>query len=124
MLLKETKEKKRMGGKGKLTDQNYYGIAIRNNVANLSEMKQAIYASLMHCSSSKERNLHYYCPEGADSWCCFSRDIANRTKLFKPDPGLPFKVIAELKTTYSRLSDDALLTKCLKLMERPSIRNL
>ena len=61
-----------MGGKGKLTDsmidkrQNYYGIAIRSNVDNLFKMKRAIYDSLMHCASSMERNLHYYCPEGAD----------------------------------------------------------
>ena len=72
-LRKLKKEKKGMGGKGKLTDrmidrlQNYYRIAIRSNVGNLSEMKKAIYASVMHCASSKDRNLHCYCPEGADS---------------------------------------------------------
>ena len=82
-------------------------------MGNLSEMKKAIYASQMHCSSSKEHNLHYYCPEWADSWGRFNRDIANRTKLFKPGPGLPVEVIAELKTIYSRLSEDALLARCL-----------
>jgi len=93
--------------------QNYYGIAIRSNVGNLLEMKKAIYASLMHCASSKDRNLHCYCPEGADSWCRFNRDIANGTKLFKPGPGLPVEIIAELKPIYLRLSEDALLTRCL-----------
>ena len=69
------KGKKGMGGKGKLTDrmidrlQNYYGIAIRSNVGNLSEMKKTTYASLMHRASSKDCNLHLYCPERADSWC-------------------------------------------------------
>ena len=119
-LRKLKKEKKGMGGKGKLTDrmidklQNYYGIAIRSNAGNLSQMKKAIYASLMHCASSKDHNLHcylyFYCPEGADSWC---RDIANGTKLFKPGIGLPVEIIAELKPIYLRLSEDALLTRCL-----------
>ena len=57
--------------------------------------------------------MHYYCPEGADSWCSFNKDIANKTKLLKPDPGLPVEVIVELKTIYSRLSEDALLTRYL-----------
>ena len=88
--LRKLKKKKGMEGKGKLTDrmidrlQNYYGIAMRGNVGNLSKMTKAIYASLMHCAASKDRNLHWYCPEGADSWCPFNRDIANGTKLFKP----------------------------------------
>ena len=118
-LRKLKKEKKGMGGKGKLTDrmidrlQNYYGIAIRSNVGNLSKMKKAIYVSLMHCASSKEHNLHLHCPEGADSWCRHNSDIANRTKLFKPGPGLPVEIIAELKPIYLRLSEDALLTRCL-----------
>ena len=112
-LRKLKKEKKGFGVKGKLTDrmidklQNYYGIAIRSNVGDLSEMKKAIHASLMHCASSKGRNLHYYCPKGADSWCRFNRDLANGTKLFKPGPGLPLEII------YLRLSDDVLLTRCL-----------
>ena len=108
-----------MGGKGKLTDrminrlQNYYGIAIRSNVGNLSGMKKAIYASLMHCACSKDQNLHLYCPKGAESWCRYNRDIANRTNLFKPGPGLPVEIIAELKPIYRRLSEDALLPRCL-----------
>ena len=108
-----------MDGKQKLTDsmidklQNYYEIAIRSNVGNLFKMKRAIYASLMHCASSMERNLHCYCLEGADSCCPFNRDIGNRTNLFKPGPGLPVEIIAELKPIYQRLSEDALLTRCL-----------
>ena len=60
-------------GKGKMTDsqinklQNYYGIAIRSNVGNLSGMKKAIHASLMHCASSEARKLHEHCPIGSAS---------------------------------------------------------
>ena len=39
--------------------------------------------------------------------------LANKTKLFKPGPGLPVEIIAELKPIYLRLSEDALLTRCL-----------
>jgi len=51
-LRKLKKEKKGLGGKGKLTDamidrlQNYYGIAIRSNVGDLAQMKSK-------CSVSK-----------------------------------------------------------------------
>jgi hypothetical protein len=49
--------------------QNYYGIAIRSNCENLEGMKAAIYASIIHCVSSKKRNLHTWCLDGPDSWC-------------------------------------------------------
>lgn len=69
-LCKLKKEKKGMGGKGRLTDsmidklQNYYGIAIRSNSGNLPAMKSAIHASLFHCASSADRKLHLqHCPE-------------------------------------------------------------
>ena len=62
-LRKLKKENKGIDGKGKLTDamidklQNYYGIAIRSNSADLEAMRSAIYASLFHCSSSKKKKL-------------------------------------------------------------------
>ena len=62
-LRKLKKENKGIDGKGKLTDamidklQNYYGIAIRSNSADLEAMKSAIYASLFHGSSSKKKKL-------------------------------------------------------------------
>ena len=80
-LRKLKREKKGMGGKGKLTNsmmdrlQNYYGIAIRDNVGNMKAMKKTIHASLMHCASSKDRDLHQHCPDGGDSWCKFKRQI-------------------------------------------------
>ena len=118
-LRKLKKEKKELGGKGKLTDkiidkmQNYYGIAIRSNVGNLESMKKAILATLFHCASSKDNNYHNHCPPGKESWCGFQLDRAERANLFKPGPGLPLKVIAELKPVFAKLSEDALLRKCL-----------
>ena len=118
-LRKLKKTKKGMGGRGNLTDfmidklQNYYGIAIRSNIGNLKGMKKGIYASLFHCSSSKKRNLHDHCPDGPESWCRYKKDVANKTKLYKPGPGLPDHIIAELKPIYERLSNDELLKRCL-----------
>ncbi|GFU37700.1 uncharacterized protein TNCV_1465811 [Trichonephila clavipes] len=53
-------EKVTLGGRkqGSLTDkyitklQNYYRKAIKDNVPDTDKMKTAIYASLMHCSST------------------------------------------------------------------------
>ena len=118
-LRKLKKEKKELGGKGKLTSktidkfQNYYGMAIRSNVGNLKSMKMAILATLFHCSSSEKNEYHSYCPEGADSWCGFQADKASQTNRYKGGPGLPLNVIAELKPVFARLSDDQLLKKCL-----------
>ena len=38
---------------------------------------------------------------------------ANQTNIYKPGPGLPLNVIAELKPVYKRLSEDDLLARCL-----------
>ena len=64
-------------------------------------------------ASSEQRNLHLHCPEGPNSWCRFNKDRANQTNIYKPDPGLPLNVIAELKPVYERLSEDDLLARCL-----------
>ena len=90
--------------------QNYYGIAIRSNVGNVSEIKKAIYASLMHCASSKDCNLHCYCHEGADSWCRF-RDIANGNKVVQTRSWAACSLPS--LSQFTQISEDALLTRCL-----------
>ena len=118
-LRKLRKDNKDVRGKGKLTDkmidrlQNYYGIAIRSNANNLEGMKKAILASLFHCASSKNGEYHNYCPDGKDSWCGFKADKAKGSSTYKAGPGLPMKVIAEVKPIFARLSDEDLLRKCL-----------
>ncbi|GFW16242.1 uncharacterized protein TNCV_4264071 [Trichonephila clavipes] len=58
-LRKLKKSVKGLGGKGKLTDefidtlQNYFGIAIRSNVDNLSNMQTAVIAAFFHCCNKK-----------------------------------------------------------------------
>ena len=114
-LRKLKKENPGLGGKGKLTDslidkmQNYYGIAIRANVGNLKEMKNAVLASFFHCASSDARPLHNYCPVGPDSWCRYQQGKQS----YKHGAGLPLSIIAKVKPVYKRLSEDELLQKCL-----------
>ncbi|GFT10973.1 uncharacterized protein TNCV_1945241 [Trichonephila clavipes] len=69
---------KGLSGKGKLTDnfidrlQNYYGIAVRSNVGNLSAMQQNVIAALYHCASSDKKPMHGQCPIGKKAGVIFS----------------------------------------------------
>ena len=99
-LLKLKKNVKGLGGRGKLSKtvierlQNFYGIAIRQNVGNLKEMQKACCATLFHVASSKDKLYHNaYCPPGKDSWCKYQQDIANGTQTYKHGKGLPLSVI-------------------------------
>ena len=119
-LRKLKKEKKGLGGKGKLTDsmidkmQNYYGIAIRSNTGNLEAMTNNVLATLFHCASNDEHPWHTtYCPPSKDSWCGYMRDKASKTTTYKHGKGLPRDVTMTLKPVYATLSDEALLRKCL-----------
>ena len=56
-------------GAGRLTDkaintlQNYYGMAIRNNVGDLYGMKKLVWATLFHnCDIANEKERHQFCP--------------------------------------------------------------
>jgi hypothetical protein len=102
-LRKLKKDKTGLGGKGRLTNftvdrlQNYYGIAIRSNVNDLEGMKKAILASLFHVASSKEKDYHSHCPDGASSWCRFKADKETNPEkpTYKPGAGLPLEIISE-----------------------------
>ena len=79
-----------LSGKGKLTDktinsmQNYFGLAIRKNQQNLSEMKKAVGAMLWHCTDFQDENFrHRFCPSNEDSWCKWRRDERNHTSTYK-----------------------------------------
>ncbi|XP_065675570.1 uncharacterized protein LOC136091785 [Hydra vulgaris] len=114
------KREKGLGGKGQLTDatidrlQNFVGVAIRQNVGNLKEMKAGVLASLFHVASSKNNSLHFpHCPTGSDSWCKYNADKINKTTTYKPGPGLPMDVIMKVRYIFEELSKDSELQKCL-----------
>ncbi|GFW95685.1 uncharacterized protein TNCV_19161 [Trichonephila clavipes] len=75
---------KGLGGKGKLTDkfidtlQNYFGITIRSNVGNLSNMQTAVIAAFFHCCSTDKKPMHGQCPSGSDTWCKYQKGQSRR----------------------------------------------
>jgi hypothetical protein len=61
---------KGLSAKGRLTDgkidilQNYYGLAVRENLNDIDEMANAIKTSLYHVASTEENPQHHLCPDG------------------------------------------------------------
>ncbi|GFX21207.1 uncharacterized protein TNCV_2251551 [Trichonephila clavipes] len=118
-LRKLKSKNKNLSGKGKLTDsfidglQNYYEIAVRSNVGNLSGLQQNVIAALFHCSSSVEKPMHGQCPIGKDSWCYYQRALSCGKKPNEKYKGLSNEVLNTIKPTYLELCTKELLTKCL-----------
>ncbi|GFV48614.1 uncharacterized protein TNCV_5068991 [Trichonephila clavipes] len=122
--VKEWKVKKvTLGGRkqGSLTDKNitklqiYYRKAIKDNVPDTDKMKTAIYASLMHFSSTDKKLMHGKCPEQESSWCFYKRAIPKNET-----PGshssmrtylLP-QVVEKIMPVYQRLASDTILERC------------
>ncbi|KAJ4449515.1 hypothetical protein ANN_00915 [Periplaneta americana] len=75
-------DSKFISGKNRLTDsaidrlQNYYGLAIRQNVDSVENLKKAVWAVYFHTLSTNEEPSHELCPAGADSWCKFNKGKA------------------------------------------------
>lgn len=72
---------------GKMIDKLsiYYGLAIRRNCDSKDKMKEAIWTTFYHYSSTDEKPQHKKCPEGSDSWCSWQRAKAGGTlKTYKP----------------------------------------
>ncbi|GFU65217.1 uncharacterized protein TNCV_2134221 [Trichonephila clavipes] len=118
-LRKLKSKNKTLSGKGKLTDsfidrlKNYYGIAVRSNVENLSGLQQNVIVALFHCSSSVEKPMHGQCPIGKDSWCYYQRALSCGKKPNEKYKGLSNEVLNTIKPTYLELCTKELLTKCL-----------
>lgn len=60
-----------------------------------------------------KRSHHHHCPDSSDSWCRYKHHKANNTNLYKPGPGYPDYILAQLKKIYARLTADDLLRKYL-----------
>jgi len=81
------KANKGIGGKGegKLTDKigdltKYYGLAIKRNSNSIEDMKNAVWATYYHKSSSDAKPQHHLCPTGKDSWCKWRKAEAIKTR--------------------------------------------
>ena len=105
---------KGLAGKGRLADskidvlQNYYGLAVRENLSDVGEMATAIEASLYHVASTDENPQHHLCPDGEDSWCGYNRDKDN----YKHKNGIPPCIMNVIKPIFDDLSKTDLLSKC------------
>ena len=109
---------KSVGGKGRLGDkiidkmQNFYGQAIRNNVGEIEQMRNDIWAIFNHMIKDDEKTLaeqHSLCPTGITSWCKFNRE---RT-LYTENNRIPYIFKKELEPIFIKLSDDTLLMRCI-----------
>ena len=114
-------KRKSLSGKGKLTAKMtdkltvYYGLAIRRYSDSMENMKNAIWATFFHYSSTGENPQHKKCPSGADSWCEWQKAAAdNALDSFKYTySALPEDVLNAIKPIYEDLSKDALLERCV-----------
>ena len=97
--------------------QNYFGIAMRDNVTTVQAISDAMLASFFHVASSDGKNYHSYFEKSSTSWCQYQRDIVNGTNFYKPGPGLPNNVIFHVKPIYQDL------TKPEELKKMPSWKN-
>jgi len=101
---------------GQLTDQlinklqNYFGLALRNNLNDIEKMHRAVLAILYHRSSSDNKPMHQYCPKSAASWSGWQRDRKN----YKHHNVLPAAVFQETKLIFHRLADKKQLERCAK----------
>lgn len=114
-------KRKSLSGEGKLTAKMidkltvYYGLAIRRYSDSMKNMKNAIWATFFHYSSTDENPHHKKCPSGADSWCEWQKAAAaNALDSFKHTySALPEDVLNAIKPIYEDLSKDALLERCV-----------
>ena len=109
-------------GAGRLTQtkaadlQAYYGRALRRNVGNVEETKDAVWASLFHSLSTNDDSHHQRCPHGPDSWCVFNKSAALGLAMPTHDIKtvgtlLDRDVAQELIPIYQWMTDDNLLAR-------------
>ena len=116
---KKLEDGKMISGRGRLTDkainvlQNYFGMAIRQNTANVGVMKRAIGAVLYHCSDIDDTTRHQFCPKNESGWCKWQQDKINGTCKHRNNLNLPSCIKRLLEPIFRDLSKDELLEKCL-----------
>lgn len=109
---------KSISGKNRLTDgaidrlQNYFGLAIRQNLDSVENMRRAIWAIYFHTLSTNETPNHGLCPAGADSWCKYRKGLITGEK-YNHSNSLPTAIMDEIKPIFKDLAQQDLLKKCL-----------
>ncbi|XP_070383699.1 uncharacterized protein, partial [Dermacentor albipictus] len=104
----------------KLTDaviqklQSYFQVAITANRGSVRGMYCAIWASFFHSCSTDTAKSHKFCPEGEDSWCKFKRAEALGQAAPTHTPILTKSQGETMLPVYKRLTEEQLLTRCVK----------
>ena len=108
-----------IAGRGQLNEktinsmQNFYGIAICQNLNGKYEMKKAIGAILFHCTDITDaESRHCSCPPGEDSWCKYKKDMVTGKSTYKKTINLPKWIYNIIRPVFDALADDELLSKC------------
>ena len=120
--LKGTKlsDGKTISGQGRLTEkiinrmQNYYGLAIRQNIDNRYAMKKAVWAIFFHMiENDNEEDRHKCCPRSEDSWCKYQADQITGKSTYRDKTDIPLAIKEHLFPVFKDLASDELLRKCL-----------
>ena len=119
---KQLSDGKPIGGPGRLPDrvidmlQTYFGMAVRSNTTDLQAMAKACWAALMHkVTDANDKNRHWFCPPGPDSWCGYQQWKAGAVEEeYVPKDSIAFAIFEELKPIWQSLTDKKLLQKCLR----------
>lgn len=125
-------QEKGLGGMGKLTCKMidkltiYYGLAIRRNSDSAEKMRNDIWATFFHYSSTDKNPQHEKCSTGSKSRCEWQKALAALPKRkgkgpkkkampnFKHSyPALPQDVLNAIKPIYEDLSKEELLERCV-----------
>ncbi|XP_025995087.2 uncharacterized protein LOC113004834 [Solenopsis invicta] len=93
----------------------YYGLAIRRNFDSVEGMRDAVWATFYHYSSTKDKPQHHLCPQASDSWCKWQQAKANGSldRYEQSYNALPDEVLDAIRPIYEDLSNASLLQRCL-----------
>ena len=95
---------KSISGKGRLTDrlinkmQNYFGMAIRQNLGQLYAIKKSVLAILWHFTDIKNLDIrHQFCPRSAISRCKYQVDKISGLSKYNSKGVIPEVVKKEIE---------------------------
>ena len=117
---KKLADGKPLCGKNRLTKkriniiQNYYGLAIRQNITSMYAMKKSVFAILFHFSdNSALEDRHKFCPRSPDSWCKYQSDKITKMSTYTEKISFPPAIKTVLLPVFEDLAADNLLSRCL-----------
>lgn len=121
-----TKKRKRsLGGRNRLTENvityltRYFGITVRSKrITTPAQMRDDIHSSFKHSSSRDENPKHHHRPATKDSWCFYSKALANNEDpKNNQEMKIRFQPAADeltlVKEVNDRLTEGDIILKCL-----------